>query len=626
MAAAAGTALWEPDLAKLTSNLGLKYADDAVAASFTASSIGLLESLFSRIRSKETWQPSWVEAEIPEEDLAAPEAEEAQERFVPPTSAAFRAKPSLPSENAGPPPPVVPKPPRPVPTPVIETMDEPAVEIPVPGAVASAVAAAPEPPDVLHSAPPPPDPSAPSFPLPGSAPTAAPVRKPPPVMAIPKAAVTSLPFEAAEVTVLPPQDEKEMTKSRLGFYVAVVAGAALVFAAIAVVVDARMEKMKEQDRAQEEAKAHHLAEVQLERAEHLAKVKEAQSRQEVQTAIVQTQKTTEEATRKSLLAEMEAKRIADLPGGLSLATSPAGASVSIDGKPPIASPLVLTGLSPGPHRIRIVLARHDPVELTTEIKASKTSDLGTITLESALGVLAVTSSPDDLEFAVRPAANPSGAPLRTGRTPASLEGIPRGDYLVTYARPGCRDHVEKASVRKGAKGAVDTKYLDGSLELTSDPSGAWVDKDGIRLGSTPLVLHDLTPKEAFFQLTLPGYDPTPVSCAIPEGQTIKMNAQLLRRDRVFTVGEVKSLPSSYISPPPELTAAERKTDAEVTVSLIVQRDGTVVDVKVEKATDDDIGRRCANAVSRWKFHPGTASDDRTVDVQLEVPFRFAALP
>jgi hypothetical protein len=46
----------------------------------------------------------------------------------------------------------------------------------------------------------------------------------------------------------------------------------------------------------------------------------------------------------------------------------------------------------------------------------------------------------------------------------------------------------------------------------------------MRLGTTPLSLHDLTPKKALFELTLPGYDPTPVSCEIPEGQTLKVEA------------------------------------------------------------------------------------------------------
>ena len=48
------------------------------------------------------------------------------------------------------------------------------------------------------------------------------------------------------------------------------------------------------------------------------------------------------------------------------------------------------------------------------------------------------------------------------------------------------------------------------------------------------------------------------------------------------------------------------------------------DVEVEKATDDDIGRRCKEAVLHWKYHPATAADDRNVDARIEVPFSFPA--
>ena len=50
----------------------------------------------------------------------------------------------------------------------------------------------------------------------------------------------------------------------------------------------------------------------------------------------------------------------------------------------------------------------------------------------------------------------------------------------------------------------------------------------------------------------------------------------------------------------------------------------MIDVKVEKTTDDDIGRRCATALAKWKFRPATAADDRTVDVKIEMPFKFQA--
>jgi TonB family protein len=212
--------------------------------------------------------------------------------------------------------------------------------------------------------------------------------------------------------------------------------------------------------------------------------------------------------------------------------------------------------------------------------------------------------------------------VRIGKTPATFEDIPHGDYVVTFSRPGCRDHVVKVSVAKGGTSPVDTKYLDGALELTSDPSGAWVDKDGERLGSTPLTIPNLTPKHALFMLTLPGYDPTPITCDIPEGQTLKLDAQLLRRDRVFNASEVKTPPVARETPPPELTAAQRRLGADVLISFVVRLDGSVSDVTVVRSTDDDIGRRCKAAVENWRFRAATAADDRIVDSKVEVPFKF----
>jgi TonB family protein len=437
--------------------------------------------------------------------------------------------------------------------------------------------------------------------------------------------VTALPFEAAAKLKPVPKaapGEPSQPKSRVGFYVGVLVVAALVFAAIAVVLEARLERAKAQDLEQQEALAHHLAEQQLKAAEQAAKDEAVRRDKELAAAVELAKKQAEEETRNKILAEQAAERLAKLPGTLAIATVPAGASVSIDGAAPLTSPVRLTGIAPGGHMVQISLKGYEPVQLNAAIRGSETTDLGTVSLQSVYGTLELSSNPDSLEFAIRAASDPSGKPVRTGRTPATIDDIGQGDYIVTFSRPGCRDHVEKASVTKGAKSQVGTKYVDGSLELTSDPSGASVTKDGSFLGTTPLVLHDLTPKLASFDLTLPGYDPTPVSCEIPEGQTLQFSAHLLRKDRVFEAKELKTPPESYDAPAPVLSASQRKAGGDVVLSLVVRRDGSVVGVEVVRSTDDDIARRCKLAVEKWRFRPATAPDDRTVDARIELPFKF----
>jgi TonB family protein len=490
------------------------------------------------------------------------------------------------------------------------------------------------------------------MPLPGGAPP------PPPPSAEPQAPrpVTALPFDAVKLkSVLPgattapfkggattapfkggatnapftgatnaPFTEEAPPKSRMGLYIGIGVAAAVVFAGIAVVVESRLEAIKARD---QQAAAELQAKIDNDRHEKEAKIAaeqaEAQKKEE-DAALEEATKKAAENARRDLLATQEEERKAKLPGTIILATAPAGASVSIDGAAPVPSPVKATNIAPGTHTVAIVLAGYDPVQTTATFKGGGTADLGTIALVSALGQLDLTSNPDGLEFAVHPASDPTGVPVRTGHTPASFNDLMHGDYSVTYMRPGCRDHTETASVTKGGKTPVTTTYVDGSLDLTSDPSGASVSKDGEFLGTTPLSLHDLTPKTAAFVLTLPGYDSTPVSCEIPEGQTLKYAAQLLRKDRVFTADEVKTPPVKVDAPAPVLSASQRKLGADILLSFEVTQDGTVTDVRTVHATDDDIARRCKSAVEKWRYRPATAPDDRVVDSRVEVPFKYPA--
>ncbi|HZZ18788.1 MAG TPA: PEGA domain-containing protein, partial [Opitutaceae bacterium] len=416
---------------------------------------------------------------------------------------------------------------------------------------------------------------------------------------------------------------QEPPKSRMGLYIGIGVAAAILFAGIAVVVESRLENIKLRDQQ---------AAMELQaKVEHDRSVKEAQlAQQQAEDQKKQDAAALEEAKTKAaeeakaeIIRQQEVDRLAKLPGKILVSTIPSGAPVSIDGKPPIPSP-VRIDIEPGTHRVSIDLAGYDPVEMSADVKGGGTVDLGSVPLLSALGGVDLTSNPDSLEFAIRPASDPTGKPVKTGHTPASFSDIFHGDYLVTYSRPGCRDHVEKVTIEKGAKASVTTAYQDGSLELTSDPSGASVAKDGEFLGTTPLSLHDLTPKVAEFVLTLPGYDPTLVSCEIPEGQTLKYDAKILAKDRIFTAAEVKTPPRAVDAPAPVLSASQRKLGADILLSFEVTHHGAVTDVTVVHATDDDIARRCKSAVEKWRYEPATAPDDRIVDSRIEVPFKFPA--
>ena len=472
------------------------------------------------------------------------------------------------------------------------------------------------------------------FPLPGQA--AAP-RAPAPlplgtIKPIPAAGAAGVPFGArpqvgvTRATYDPDAVEAAPPRSKVGFYIGVGVAAAVVFAAIAVVVESRLERIKATDLQQQEELARKVTEQRLREAEEAAKAQAEASRKEMEAAILQAKREAEEDTKHSIQVQEEQQRLAHLPGSLLVTTVPEGASVSIDNGPLLTTPVRAEGLVIGAHKVHIFLAGHDSADLTAEIRPGKTTDLGSVPLASIYGGMDITSSPDNLEYTVRAVNNIMSRPIASGTTPGIVTQLPFGDYLVTFHRPGCRDHNESVTVERGSRANVTTAYQDGSLELSSDPSGASVSKDGSFLGTTPLVMHNLTPKMASFELDLPGYDPTPVSVEIPEGQTLKYEAQVLRKDRIFTLKEVKNRPVRLDGATPQLSADQKVIGGTVLLSFVVRRNGSVSDVEVVHTSDDDIARRCKNTVQGWHYKPGTAADDRTVDTQVEESLKFVPAP
>jgi TonB family protein len=84
----------------------------------------------------------------------------------------------------------------------------------------------------------------------------------------------------------------------------------------------------------------------------------------------------------------------------------------------------------------------------------------------------------------------------------------------------------------------------------------------------------------------------------------------------------KPTPIKRVQPlyPAELKAA-RKT-GEAVISFVVDVDGSVKNLRVEKATEPAFGEAALAAVAAWEFEPGS-KNGTPVACQLSLPLRFA---
>jgi len=86
-------------------------------------------------------------------------------------------------------------------------------------------------------------------------------------------------------------------------------------------------------------------------------------------------------------------------------------------------------------------------------------------------------------------------------------------------------------------------------------------------------------------------------------------------------------PLSRVNPSYPEKAREKRKEGIVTLGLTVNKDGSVSGVHVVKGVDKDIDQAAVEAVSQWKFDPGTYQGN-PVDVELavEVNFRLGVNP
>jgi hypothetical protein len=332
----------------------------------------------------------------------------------------------------------------------------------------------------------------------------------------------------------------------------------------------------------------------------------------------------EEQAVRIVARELAAARAAAAPGNLTISSVPAGADVQVDGRPVQRAPASIEGLPPGRHAVTLTLAGYVPLELTAEIVASKTTDLGPIKLERALGALAVTSSPAELEFSIRPSSTPAdAAPLQRGRTPAQLNDLPTGEYVVQFSRAGWPDRAERVTVERGATARVTTAFEGGTVVINSSPTGATVLQGGLLLGKTPLTLGGLPPHDVTYELRADGFEPLKVSGTIGEGRQLELNGTLLDLNRVVNADEVRTPPRPYETTPVLRGRIPRSVPPFITVSLVVLPNGSPAEVRVLGKVDPKLARKSVEAIEKWKFFPGVSHAGYPVRVRMSMPVRLA---
>jgi hypothetical protein len=150
----------------------------------------------------------------------------------------------------------------------------------------------------------------------------------------------------------------------------------------------------------------------------------------------------------------------DETGSLSLASSPAGADVYIDGAYRGITPVTLSGLTTGSHTVIMSQSGYTDYSTTVTMYAGQTRTVSVTLIPSSpatayTGSITVTSSPAGADVYV-------DGSLYRGITPVTFSGLTTGSHTIRISQSGYADYTTTATVYAG-----QTTKVTGSLTVIS---------------------------------------------------------------------------------------------------------------------------------------------------------------
>lgn len=201
-----------------------------------------------------------------------------------------------------------------------------------------------------------------------------------------------------------------------------------------------------------------------------------------------------------------------LPGRLQVVSTPAGATVFVDGADRGPAPVRVVELEAGAHTVKLVLERHREHEQVVDIEGLDREQTLAVTLQPAWADITLTTTPGGADVFVD--EQPAGT---TPLTTPILEGT----RAVRVQLNGYKPHQLTLQVAAGQPQTLPDIALepaDAVLVLDSRPGGASVTLDGRFQGRTPMEVALAPGRAGVVRLFRDGYAPAERTVTLGSGE------------------------------------------------------------------------------------------------------------
>lgn len=210
-----------------------------------------------------------------------------------------------------------------------------------------------------------------------------------------------------------------------------------------------------------------------------------------------------------------------LTGILLVTSTPSGSEVSLKGVSLGATPLLVTTLESGTHRLAVASPGYQTKEFDVTIDG-RTPVKQEVTLMSDSGTIDVASDPAGAEVLINGIAR--------GKTPCRIDRIPGGAVALEIKTDGFETHKRDVSLAAGEvqKVEVQLKPLPGTLRIVSIPDGGRVYVNDEFKGETPFDLANAKPGTYRVRVDKAGHEPLARDVTLEKGATVTEEFRLLK--------------------------------------------------------------------------------------------------
>lgn len=219
-------------------------------------------------------------------------------------------------------------------------------------------------------------------------------------------------------------------------------------------------------------------------------------------------------------------------GSLKVFTTPAGATVFIDGVNKGQTPIKIEKVAAGEHRLRLELRGYLSREAAVSVNTDETANFSAAMEPAAY--LSVTAKPSTATILV------NDRKVGTGQI-TSYE-VPAGNAAIQVEAPGYDVYRVSEKLSMGQTRKLDIQLVSSfaALEVTSDPPGAQVFLNGKPAGTTPYSNERLLPGTYTVRVELEGHDVFETEVEAVKAETKTVTAALVSK---FGKLEIKTEPA-----------------------------------------------------------------------------------